>query len=331
VRILIVHYSPLEPGEAGGAESAIRDQKQALERLGHEVVAEFRNPQRAYVQCRPDIVHFHTVHVEMGVEVIRWAQRARIAHCLSLHDYWPFCADRMLMKAGAKMGSERSHSCAAVEGICDEYCACKRTAPEITTLVNGSPTVTFNPISAEIFRRNGVKIDAVIGHAIDTDYFSPNGERDKDIMTHSAWPEYNTKGMHILRAALSKIGETATLVAHRPRETVRDTLRKHRIHVFPSCYQETWGLCLTEAMACGLACIASDVAGPRAQIEHGVNGLLFENGNVDQLAEHLRYLLDNPTEVERLGRAGRAWAVEHANLGRLGRDYEAFYRSIIDG
>ena len=53
-----------------------------------------------------------------------------------------------------------------------------------------------------------------------------------------------------------------------PREKVAEGLKKAHIYVFPSVYEETWGLCLNEAMASGCACIASDVAGARAQITH---------------------------------------------------------------
>ena len=333
MRILIVHYNFESPERAGGAESAIRDQRDALLGLGHEVETEFDHPEEAYETFKPDVVHFHTVHVQLGINVLRWAQRGGIPHCLSLHDYWPFCADRMLMKHGAQRMGRRDESCSAVTGLCNSGCASGPQPEMLRQIVNGTPTVTFNPYSAAIFRRHGIRVDAVIPHGIDTALFSPDyTKRDGvAIATTSAWPRFPTKGMHVLKAALTEIGERATLIHGVPRERVAEELKKASIHVFPSCYEETWGLCLTEAMASGCACIASGVCGPRAQIEHGVNGLLFPNRDSHALAEHIGMLLNEPGTRDRLGRAARVWAVANCTLECMGREYEEFYGRLIDG
>jgi glycosyltransferase involved in cell wall biosynthesis len=48
---------------------------------------------------------------------------------------------------------------------------------------------------------------------------------------------------------------------------------------------------IMEAMACGCATVASRVGGNPELIEHGATGLLFEAGNVDDLAAQLRTLI----------------------------------------
>ena len=329
LKVLLVHYNASEPGQAGGAESAIRDQRDALQRLGHEVHIEFIQPERAWNRLKPDIVHFHTVHVQMGLEVLARAQQVGIPHVLSLHDYWPFCSGRMLLRTGTYAGADHAESCSAVEGMCDEICDSCASPEDVKELINKSPTVTFNPYSAEIFERHGVKIDAVIPHGVDTDFFSPPAERNgASVVTVSAWPTYPTKGMYVLREALKREGLEATLVSGVSRTAVRDELRRHSIMVFPSCYQETWGLCLTEAMACGCACIASDVAGPRAQIYDGLNGLLFPNGDSTALSKALRTLIDNVETREGLADNARINAVANYGLDRMGRDYETLYRQV---
>ena len=330
---MIVHYNPLEPQYAGGAESAIRDQSRALEQLGHEVRIEFSRPERACRQWKPDVIHFHTIHVDLGLNILRWAQKQKMPHCLSLHDYWPFCGDRMMMKQGAQRMNQRDESCSAVMGMCDGDCADKPASESIKSIVNGSPTITFNLYSAEIFRRHGVHIDAVIPHAIDLELFRPDHDKRNGvrIATTSAWPQYPTKGMRILREALKEIGQKATLIHGVPRCRVADELRKASIFVFPSCYEETWGLCLTEAMASGCACIASDVCGSRAQIEDGVNGLLFPNRDVSALAQAIQRFIEDESLRVRIGEAAREWTEQKCNFERMGRDYEEFYGRVING
>lgn len=327
MKILIVHYNPGAPGQgAGGAESAVVDQKAALEARGHEVRVAYHHPERAYASFRPDITHFHTIHVGLGLQVLLWAQQHGIPHCLSLHDYWPFCTGRMLL-------ARHDQPCAAVRGLCDGKCDSGPSEPRVRAIVNRSPVVTFNPYSAEIYRRHGVRVDVVIPHAIDTERFRPDlsARETGSIVSMSAWPNAPTKGIHVWRAALERAGLRGRIITGVPRELVPAALQRADIFVFPSCYEETWGLCLTEAMACGAACIASDVCGPRAQIEHGVTGLLVPPRDVGALADAMTTLLADGGRRREMGDRARAWVENHCALDRMAQDYEAFYMRIAGG
>ena len=65
---------------------------------------------------------------------------------------------------------------------------------------------------------------------------------------------------------------------------------------------ETFPYSLTEGARAGLPTIASRVGGVPYLIDHGVNGLLFEAGDVDALAGHMAALAADPGLRERLGR-----------------------------
>lgn len=65
--------------------------------------------------------------------------------------------------------------------------------------------------------------------------------------------------------------------------------------------QETWGLCVNEAMACGKAVIASNKCGCAADLVRENNGFTFEAGNKNQLIKHLKWLAQNSNEVKKMG------------------------------
>lgn len=71
-------------------------------------------------------------------------------------------------------------------------------------------------------------------------------------------------------------------------------LSEAKIFVLPS-LTEGFPNSLIEAMSVPLACISSScIAGPDEIIEDGINGLLVEPGNVNDLADKLNRLIENP-------------------------------------
>ena len=75
--------------------------------------------------------------------------------------------------------------------------------------------------------------------------------------------------------------------------------------VFPSRWQEPFGLSGAEGAAHGKAAVAFDVGGVREWLEDGVTGFLVPERDVSALAEKLELLYRDPALRLRLGRAGR--------------------------
>jgi glycosyltransferase involved in cell wall biosynthesis len=327
MRVLILSEDKREPGKGGGAESLLRDVTAGLRARGHEVEWWFGDTPLAQAidTFKPDMVQAHTVHNKLGLQPYLYLQRHKIPHVIVLMDYWPFCQGRMLLS------DHQRQSCAAVDGLCDGNCDEGRSPALFLETVNRSPVVALNPNTAAIYKRNGINVAAIIGCGIDTDYFKPAPDKREwgKVIATSAWPEYPTKGFHVLKEAAKLAGCEVEVVTHVTREAVRDRLQTASIHVFPSTYEETWGLCLTEAMATGLACIASNVTGPRAQVTDGQNGLLFLNRNAADLAGKLRQLIDEPCEQQRLGQNARAWVEQHATLDVMAGKYERLYKAVL--
>ena len=85
-----------------------------------------------------------------------------------------------------------------------------------------------------------------------------------------------------------------------------DLLRNSACVVLPSESYETFGLSALEAYAAGKPVIASRLGALPFVVEDGKGGLLFEAGNRSELREKVRTLLTRPSEMERMGRYGRA-------------------------
>ncbi len=72
--------------------------------------------------------------------------------------------------------------------------------------------------------------------------------------------------------------------------------------------KEGWGLTVTEANACGVPVVASDVPGLHDAVIDGETGLLYEYGNIDQLAEYILKLLNDEPLRMRLAAAAKTYA-----------------------
>ena len=72
--------------------------------------------------------------------------------------------------------------------------------------------------------------------------------------------------------------------------------------------KEGWGLTVMEANACGVPVIASDVPGLRDSVIHEKTGLLYEYGNVEELAGKMMLLLRDDALCGRLSAEAVRWA-----------------------
>lgn len=69
--------------------------------------------------------------------------------------------------------------------------------------------------------------------------------------------------------------------------------------------KETFGLVLIEAMACGIAVIATNNGGPLEIVDDGKTGLLFEKEKSESLAQKIRALIENPQFKRAIADAGK--------------------------
>ncbi len=94
-------------------------------------------------------------------------------------------------------------------------------------------------------------------------------------------------------------------IGWQPQSELPKHLRNADFLVFPTIAEEALGRSAVEAMGVGRPVIASRIGGLPFTVTDGLTGLLFEPGNVFDLAEKIETLLDNHALRIRMGSAGR--------------------------
>jgi glycosyltransferase involved in cell wall biosynthesis len=100
------------------------------------------------------------------------------------------------------------------------------------------------------------------------------------------------------------------------------------IFVLPS-LTEALSNSLMEAMSCKCAVIASSVGGNIELVAHRKTGLLFNPGDVDQLAAHILTLAQDSAERERLAGAARSYVEDRFASARIAGEFERIYGEFL--
>lgn len=98
------------------------------------------------------------------------------------------------------------------------------------------------------------------------------------------------------------------------RNDVERILSVSDIFVYPSIWEEAFGLAIIEAMGCGVPVIASNVGGIPEIIEHDYSGLLINPKDSSAIADSIEYLYNNFNVRERIKNNAKKVVEEKFNL-----------------
>ena len=119
-------------------------------------------------------------------------------------------------------------------------------------------------------------------------------------------------------------------LGHLNAEALAEFYRACRIVVLPSTWFEGFPMVLAEAMLRGKPIVCSRIGGLPEIVDDGVTGLLFEPGNVEELAEKVRCLWDSPDLCRQMGEAGRQKALREYSPDRYYERLMALYQRAIE-
>jgi len=112
-------------------------------------------------------------------------------------------------------------------------------------------------------------------------------------------------------------------------DQIQDKVAVADIMLMPS-ELESFGLAALEAMACEVVPIATRAGGVPEVIDHGKTGYLADVGDVETMARYAIELLRDDNRLKEMGKAARAVALERFCSTKIVKQYEDFYRRVLD-
>src|SRR5258707_15437066 len=93
---------------------------------------------------------------------------------------------------------------------------------------------------------------------------------------------------------------------------------------------ESFGLAALEAVACEVVPISTRAGGVPEVIDHGKSGYLADVGDVDTMARYAIELLSDEQRLKAMGKVARASAMERFCSTKIVKQYEDFYRRVLE-
>lgn len=126
---------------------------------------------------------------------------------------------------------------------------------------------------------------------------------------------------------ISELKLGGRIVIHEPTKAIYDEYKRSEMLVLCS-EHEASPLVLIEAMACGVPCVSMDCPnGPREIIKDGETGLLARDGDVEDLALKMEWLIIHQPERKLMGQKARAAAATR-QLSVIMEDWEELYSNV---
>lgn len=312
-------------------------------------------------QTRPEIVHFHNIYHQLTPALIKVARDFGCKTVLTAHDYKIMCPSYSMLRDGkvcdaCVIGSVFN----AFRYRCQEGSAAKSLllSLEATWQYIAQNYQALDVIvSPSEFLRNELRrslpdsrIDVIV-NGIDDSQQPEEGpdesyllyvgrlSREKGVPTLTQAHQLMRNKMPLkvvghgpLYDDMVKTFPHAEFLGYVQQGPELDALIKHaRAVVLPSECYENCSMAVLEAMSFARPVVGARIGGIPEQIRHGIEGLLFEPGNAQDLADALDVIAENPQQAREMGQKGRERLCQKYSLRKHMETLQALYRELLDG
>jgi glycosyltransferase involved in cell wall biosynthesis len=309
---------------------------------------------------RPDVVHIHNLYPLISPSILPECTAQNIPVVMTVHNFRLVCPNGLLLSHG-----EVCHRCLGGQEYWCVLRNCensifKSTGYALRTaaarvlrryydhvnhficlngfqrdllIKEGLPadrvTVLPNPISLSRTMSGGNKGGSYVAYV---GRFSP----EKDILTliESARRlgdlQFKFAGSyHRMPEVIKEKPDNCEFLGQLDAEDLTQFYRDARMVIFATRCYEGFPTVLLEAMSHGLPVVCSHIGGLPEIVEDGKSGLLYEPGNVDELADRIRTLWQDSALCQKLGEAGRRKVQEDYAAERLMDGLMGIYEKVI--
>jgi glycosyltransferase involved in cell wall biosynthesis len=316
----------------------------------------------------PDIAHCHNIYGLLTSSVIDELYSKGVPVVMSLHDYKIICPNYQLLNGTRVCEACRKHryyksiQYKCVQGSIANSC--------IYTLENYFNFITskFNKkVSKFIAVSRFIKQKFVefgfspaqiifIPNFVDAQQYKPSYKNDKYFLYMGRLSQ--EKGIHTLLKAFSNLRRNdyklviagdgplrreleiekyrnglgnVVFAGHLSGTALADAVSNCSCVVVPSEWYENCPMSILEALAYGKPVIGAGIGGIPELIEDKIDGMIFESGNVEDLADKMNYMAGlSSSELEQMGRSGRNKIEEHYNAEQHYESLLSLYRGILN-
>jgi glycosyltransferase involved in cell wall biosynthesis len=330
--------------------------------FSHESIT---NINRLIKDTRPDIAHIHCIGHEMSPSILFAIKRAGIPIVQTLHDYSLLCPNTNFVSHGnicEKCKIHRYFFCTLRKCKRGSFTASLLACIELSLhrmikIYENNVNVFISPSQ---FLRNkyieyGIHSPIInIPNFIDinrfqacyepSDYFVYFGRLNiiKGIRTLIEAMKYvKSSNLYVigegeLREPLQEftrqnIISNVAFLGYLSTDDLIPIIRNAAFTVVPSEWYENYPMSILESFSCGKPVIASNLGAIPEIIKDGQNGLLFESGDSLQLANKIKYLLENPQELITMGHCARQQVETINNPLRHYHQIMDVYQQVLKG
>lgn len=324
-----------------------------------------RQIEKLIANVKPDIAHAHNIYHQLSPSILCALRKAGIPTVLTLHDGKPLCANMLFLRKGQvceRCAGKRFHHAVINKCVKDSVmsslvCCVEETLHRWLRIYERNVDLFITPsqfLKGKLVEHGRIREDQieVLYNYAETKSITPSFtpgdyglflgkvESFKGIRTLleacREIPDFEIRiagrgtmyeeGLRIVEA------ENLTQVKFLGFQTGDDLVRQRREARFvlvPSEWYENCPMVILEAFAAGKPVIASRIGGIPELIDGGVDGLLFEPGNVQELALSMRRLIGDPGLAGEMGRRGRAKMDERFSMETYMESLLGVYRRVL--
>jgi glycosyltransferase involved in cell wall biosynthesis len=316
-----------------------------------------RRVERLCREHRPDVVHCHNTFPRLSPSVQWAAHHAGVPVVQTLHNFRLLCVNAVLLRDGRPCVACVGHlPWRGVLHRCYRHSAWQSAATAgMLTLHRALGTaeravdchIALTEHARRLLVEGGLPADRIVVKPNFAPDPGPADDRPRQGLLYVGRlsPE---KGLDVLLQAAALAGQRVTVVGDGPlaeacrssawidfrgpgtADQVRDAMRGARALLLPSTCHESMPRVLVEAFACGLPVVASRLGALAELVDHDGNGLLFEAGDPQALADAMGVAVRGDRLAQWSGHARAAYDSRYTEAAALDALLRVYRRVIAE-